>query len=91
MAESGYAQPYQAGAGDSAGAGGSESEENNLIVNYIPSNLSEVDLRTLFSAHGTIVHCKLIIDRMTGTCGQCATIVCRRAVGWEQSSAAWVA
>jgi RNA recognition motif-containing protein len=68
MAESGYAQPYQAGAADSGAAGASESEENNnLIVNYIPSSLSEVDLRNLFSPYGTIMHCKLIIDRMTGT------------------------
>jgi hypothetical protein len=43
------------------------SENNNLIVNYIPNNLTEVDLRNLFTPYGEISHCKLVLDKITGT------------------------
>jgi RNA recognition motif-containing protein len=47
-------------------AGGAEPQHNNLIINYIPSNLSEADVRNLFAPYGTVVHCKLVLDKITG-------------------------
>jgi hypothetical protein len=48
------------------------SENNNLIVNYIPNNLTEVDLRNLFTPYGEISHCKLVLDKITGTPNPCS-------------------
>lgn len=41
--------------------------ENNLIVNYIPSDMYEEQFRTLFEPYGSIVSWKLVRDKATGT------------------------
>lgn len=38
---------------------------SNLIVNYIPLQLSEIQLRDMFAPFGTILTCKLVMDKMT--------------------------
>lgn len=38
----------------------------NLIINYLPPNLTEGNLATLFSPYGTLEECKIVIDLETG-------------------------
>jgi len=41
-------------------------EHNNLLVNYLPSNMDSSTLRALFSPHGKIVSCKVVVDHTSG-------------------------
>ncbi|KAF6775622.1 hypothetical protein AHF37_05298 [Paragonimus kellicotti] len=41
--------------------------DRNLIINYIPRNLSDVDLSNLFGSVGTIKTCRIIRDRSSGS------------------------
>ena len=43
---------------------------SNLIVNYLPNDCSEDELRSLFEAHGPVESVKVVTDRATGlSCG----------------------
>lgn len=45
------------------------SEENaktNLIVNYLPQNMTQEEIKSLFSSIGPVETCKLIKDKLTG-------------------------
>ncbi|ESO00402.1 hypothetical protein HELRODRAFT_83112 [Helobdella robusta] len=44
-----------------------EESKTNLIVNYLPQNMSQDEIRSLFSSVGEIENCKLIRDKATGT------------------------
>ncbi|CAM9681015.1 unnamed protein product, partial [Discosporangium mesarthrocarpum] len=69
-------QHLEADEGDSSNDGsspegkndGSSSQpgQNNLIVNYLPSHITEPDLRNIFAGHGTLLHVKVVYDRSTG-------------------------
>ncbi|KAK2954614.1 putative Sex-lethal like protein [Blattamonas nauphoetae] len=39
-----------------------------LIVNYVPQNFDQDTFNNLLAAYGTIVYCKLIVDKKTGVC-----------------------
>lgn len=41
--------------------------KTNLIVNYLPQNMSQEELRSLFSSIGEVESAKLIRDKMAGT------------------------
>lgn len=43
-----------------------EDSKTNLIINYLPQNMTQDDIRTLFSSIGEIESCKLIRDKTTG-------------------------
>ena len=45
---------------------GPEDEENNLIVNFIPSNMSNDEFTALFAKFGTIQKSNIIYDKATG-------------------------
>lgn len=45
---------------------GPEDEESNLIVNFIPSNMSTDEFTALFSKYGTIQKSTIIHDKTTG-------------------------
>eukprot|EP00736_Rhodelphis_marinus_P004514 Rmarinus@m.24621 len=45
-----------------------DERARNLIVNYVPSTLGEPALKQLFLACGPIEACKIVTDRLTGTC-----------------------
>jgi RNA recognition motif-containing protein len=62
----GEVQQFQQSMDPSMGSVSGEPQNNNLIVNYIPNNLTEVDLRNLFTPYGQVVHCKLVMDKVTG-------------------------
>jgi RNA recognition motif-containing protein len=47
--------------------GGSSNPSCNLIVNYLPSSVSEEALRGLFTPYGEVTSCKLMKDKQTGT------------------------
>ncbi|KAK2963174.1 putative Polyadenylate-binding protein [Blattamonas nauphoetae] len=52
-----------------AGAVQTPSDLDNpcrLIVNYLPSNLTQDHLQALFSQYGALVSCKLVTSRVTG-------------------------
>ena len=55
--------------------GSLEESKTNLIVNYLPQNMTQDDIRTLFSSIGEIESCKLIRDKTTGACAVCMTSV----------------
>ena len=40
--------------------------KTNLIVNYLPQNLTEEGLKQLFSPYGIVLSCKLIKDKSSG-------------------------
>ncbi len=41
--------------------------KTNLIINYLPQNMSQEELRSLFSSIGEVESAKLIRDKMAGT------------------------
>lgn len=43
----------------------------NLIVNYLPQNMTQDELRSLFSSIGEVESAKLIRDKMAGNQGTC--------------------
>lgn len=43
-----------------------EENKTNLIINYLPQNMSQEEIRTLFSSLGEVESCKLIRDKQTG-------------------------
>lgn len=51
--------------------GGDEGKDakTNLIVNYLPQNMSQEELRSLFSSIGEVESAKLIRDKVAGTSG----------------------
>eukprot|EP00045_Choanoeca_perplexa_P006309 m.53656 g.53656 ORF g.53656 m.53656 type:complete len:505 (+) comp13575_c1_seq1:238-1752(+) len=42
-----------------------EQSRTNLIINYIPSDMTQDYLRTLFEPYGQIKSCKLMVDRVS--------------------------
>ncbi|CAM9498624.1 unnamed protein product [Scytosiphon promiscuus] len=54
----------EAGEGEATGA--AAPSENNLIINYLPSHVTEIELRNMFAVHGDLAHVKVVYDRSTG-------------------------
>lgn len=48
--------------------GGQEDSKTNLIVNYLPQQMTQEEIRSLFSSIGEVESCKLIRDKVTGKC-----------------------
>jgi len=44
-----------------------EDEQTNLIVNYLPQQVTEEKLREMFAKYGELEHVKLMLDKMTQT------------------------
>lgn len=40
--------------------------KTNLIINYLPQNMSQEEVRSLFSSMGEVESCKLVRDKLTG-------------------------
>lgn len=40
------------------------TDQNNLIVNYLPETMSQNDLQKMFEAFGEIESCKLIMNKV---------------------------
>ncbi|XP_046699332.1 ELAV-like protein 2 isoform X4 [Silurus meridionalis] len=47
-------------------SGGMEDSKTNLIVNYLPQNMTQEELKSLFGSIGEIESCKLVRDKITG-------------------------
>ncbi|XP_040579174.1 ELAV-like protein 3 isoform X3 [Lepeophtheirus salmonis] len=47
--------------------GEDEDPKTNLIVNYLPQNMTQEEIRSLFSSIGEVESCKLIRDKITGS------------------------
>lgn len=45
---------------------GDRGMKNNLIVNYLPPNMTQEEVRSLFSSIGDVESCKLVRDKNTG-------------------------
>ncbi|XP_017316288.2 ELAV-like protein 2 isoform X1 [Ictalurus punctatus] len=45
---------------------GMEDSKTNLIVNYLPQNMTQEELKSLFGSIGEIESCKLVRDKITG-------------------------
>lgn len=43
-----------------------EDSKTNLIVNYLPQNMSQEEIRSLFSSIGEVESCKLVRDKSSG-------------------------
>ncbi|TWW53333.1 ELAV-like protein 1 isoform X1 [Takifugu rubripes] len=51
---------------DHMGGGEGKDAKTNLIVNYLPQNMSQEELRSLFSSIGEVESAKLIRDKIAG-------------------------
>ncbi|XP_061486981.1 ELAV-like protein 2 isoform X1 [Rhineura floridana] len=49
-------------------SGNTEDSKTNLIVNYLPQNMTQEELKSLFGSIGEIESCKLVRDKITGQC-----------------------
>jgi hypothetical protein len=49
------------------------SRKTNLIVNYLPQNMTQDEIKALFSSIGAVETCKLIKDKLTGKSKRKAT------------------
>lgn len=47
--------------------GPNDDSKTNLIVNYLPQNMTQEEFRSLFGSIGEIESCKLVRDKITGT------------------------
>jgi len=52
-----------------------DDSRRNLIVNYIPSSLSEEALKGIFMPFGELESCKLMVDKIDGLCLSCMRVV----------------
>lgn len=43
-----------------------DDSKTNLIVNYLPQNMTQEEFRSLFGSIGEIESCKLVRDKITG-------------------------
>ncbi len=43
-----------------------ENAKTNLIVNYLPQNMTQEEIKSLFGSIGPVDTCKLIKDKLTG-------------------------
>ncbi|KAK1800948.1 hypothetical protein P4O66_004705 [Electrophorus voltai] len=50
--------------------GANDDSKTNLIVNYLPQNMTQEEFRSLFGSIGEIESCKLVRDKITGTLGR---------------------
>uniref|UniRef100_A0A096LR10 ELAV like neuron-specific RNA binding protein 4 n=1 Tax=Poecilia formosa TaxID=48698 RepID=A0A096LR10_POEFO len=46
-----------------------DDSKTNLIVNYLPQNMTQEEFRSLFGSIGEIESCKLVRDKITGMKG----------------------
>ncbi|XP_041091625.1 ELAV-like protein 3 isoform X10 [Polyodon spathula] len=47
--------------------GSTDDSKTNLIVNYLPQNMTQEEFKSLFGSIGEIESCKLVRDKITGT------------------------
>lgn len=52
-------------------SGSIEDSKTNLIVNYLPQNMTQEELKSLFGSIGEIESCKLVRDKITGNATVC--------------------
>ena len=43
-----------------------EDSKTNLIVNYLPQNMTQEEIRSLFTSIGEVESCKLVRDKTSG-------------------------
>lgn len=48
--------------------GATDDSKTNLIVNYLPQNMTQDEFKSLFGSIGDIESCKLVRDKITGGC-----------------------
>lgn len=48
--------------------GATDDSKTNLIVNYLPQNMTQEEFKSLFGSIGEIESCKLVRDKITGNC-----------------------
>ena len=46
--------------------GATDDSKTNLIVNYLPQNMTQEEFKSLFGSIGEIESCKLVRDKITG-------------------------
>ena len=56
-----------------------DDSKTNLIVNYLPQNMTQEEFRSLFGSIGEIESCKLVRDKITGKHFILLTL---HALGW---------
>lgn len=66
-----------------------DSHITNLIVNYLPQNMSQDEIKALFGGIGEVESCKLIRDKATGESGRITDLqvqhvgIFRITGGWD--------
>lgn len=51
--------------------GATDDSKTNLIVNYLPQNMTQEEFKSLFGSIGEIESCKLVRDKITGNRAVC--------------------
>lgn len=62
-------------------SGSIEDSKTNLIVNYLPQNMTQEELKSLFGSIGEIESCKLVRDKITGNTTICIAVAGHSARG----------
>lgn len=52
-----------------------DDSKTNLIVNYLPQNMTQEEFRSLFGSIGEIESCKLVRDKITGKAVKVAVVL----------------
>uniref|UniRef100_A0A8C4SBC8 ELAV-like protein n=1 Tax=Erpetoichthys calabaricus TaxID=27687 RepID=A0A8C4SBC8_ERPCA len=55
-------------------SGPTDDSKTNLIVNYLPQNMTQEEFRSLFGSIGEIESCKLVRDKITGELPFCSLV-----------------
>ncbi|XP_015435311.1 PREDICTED: ELAV-like protein 1 isoform X2 [Dufourea novaeangliae] len=66
MMSNGMDTIVQQNGGSTLGQASQEESKTNLIVNYLPQNMTQDEIRSLFMSLGDVESCKLIRDKLTG-------------------------
>ncbi|KYO43950.1 hypothetical protein Y1Q_0005364 [Alligator mississippiensis] len=66
QASNGPAGTGATGTGPPLAANGADDSKTNLIVNYLPQNMTQEEFKSLFGSIGDIESCKLVRDKITG-------------------------
>lgn len=62
--------------------GATDDSKTNLIVNYLPQNMTQEEFKSLFGSIGEIESCKLVRDKITGGCSFVRRRIISRHLEW---------
>lgn len=64
--------------------GATDDSKTNLIVNYLPQNMTQEEFKSLFGSIGEIESCKLVRDKITGKPVHVCLYGLKRKKSWDR-------